>query len=621
MQKLARAVIGTNNVDNCSRYCQTPASKGLSRTVGYGGDSGSISDIEIADLVIIIGSNTSESHPVLATRVKRSHKHRGQRLIVSDLRKHEMAERADIFIRPKPSTDEVWLQAVTKHLIDTGRHDQVFIDQWVNKWDEYRASLEPYTLEYAEKVTGLPVERLKQVADEIASAKNVCVLWAMGVTQHCGGSDTSTAICNMLLATGNFKRPGTGAYPLRGHNNVQGASDFGSMPDVFSGYQKVDNAEIRGKFEADWGVTLPTTVGLDNHEMIRAIHDGKLRAMYIKGEDTITSDANQNDVDEAFRQLDFFVVQDIFFSETCRYADLVLPASPSLEKDGTFVSTERRIQRLYKAMEPLGESKPDWEIITLIAQRFGGAGGWNYKHPSDVMDEVARLTPTFAGVTYERLEGYKSLQWPVAKDGTDQPLLYTKDFPLPGGKATFWPLEYVPPSEEVNETYDLHVNNGRLLEHFEQGNMTYRVPGVVAITPDTFIEVSPELAAERGLTDGRFVQLDSPYGRVRVRVLVTHRVEGKQMYMPMNSTENPVNKMTSAHVDRATHTPAYKELSVKMTVLPEQGEPPLPRRNFRFGHRTPTDGVEVEKKRARSDYWVPGTKTEDKLVQIRTTTS
>jgi len=621
MQKLARAVIGTNNIDNCSRYCQTPASKGLSRTVGYGGDSGSISDIEMADLVICIGTNTSESHPVLATRVKRSHKHRGQRLIVSDIRKHEMAERADIFIRPNPSTDEVWLQAVTKHLIDTGRHNQAFIDQWVNKWDEYRASLELYTLEYAEKITGLPVATLKQVADEIAAVDKVCVLWAMGVTQHCGGSDTSTAICNMLLATGNFKRHGTGAYPLRGHNNVQGASDFGSMPDVFSGYQKVDNAEIRGRFEADWGVTLPITTGLDNHQMIEAIHKGKLKSLYIKGEDTITSDANANDVAEAFAKLEFFVVQDIFFSETCKFADLVLPASPSLEKDGTFVNTERRIQRIYKALEPLGESKPDWQIIQLIAQKMGGAGGWDYKHPSDVMDEVARLTPTLAGVSYERLEGYKTLQWPVAKDGSDQPLLYTKDFPLPGGKATFFPLEYVPPSEEVNETYDLHLNNGRLLEHFEQGNMSNQIPGIKAMTPTTFLEVSPELAAERGLSSGSLVRLESPYGFVRVKVLVSGRVQGKQMYMPMNSTLEPVNKMTSSHVDRATHTPAYKELSVKMTVLEDKGESPLPRRNFRFGHRTPTSGVEVEKKRARLDYHVPGTKPADKLVQIKTTES
>jgi formate dehydrogenase major subunit len=621
MQKLARAVIGTNNIDNCSRYCQTPASKGLSRTVGYGGDSGSIADIEIADLVICVGTNTSESHPVLATRVKRSHKHRGQRLIVSDIRKHEMAERADIFIRPKPSTDEVWIQAVTKYLIDTGRHDQAFIDRWVNKWPEFLKSLEPYTLEHAEEVTGLPVATLKQVADEIAAADKVCVLWAMGVTQHCGGSDTSTSICNLLLATGNFKRPGTGAYPLRGHNNVQGASDFGSMPDVFSGYQKVDSAEIRGKFEADWGVTLPTTTGLDNRKMIEAAQEGKLKSMYIKGEDTITSDANVNDVAEAFAKIDFMVVQDIFFTETCKYADLVLPAAPSLEKDGTFVNTERRIQRIYKALEPLGDSKPDWEIIQLIAQKMGGDGGWHYEHPSDVMDEVARLTPTLEGVTYERLEGYKGLQWPVAKDGSDQPLLYAgdKEFPLPGGKATFFPLEYVPPSEEANSTYDLHLNNGRLLEHFEQGNMSDQIAGIKAMTPSTFLEVSPELADERGLSSGTLVRLESPYGFVRVKVLVTERVSGKQMYMPMNSVLEPVNKMTSSHVDRATHTPAYKELSVKMTVLQDRGESPLPRRNFRFGQRTPTMGVEVEKKRARLDYHVPGTRPADKLVQIKTT--
>jgi formate dehydrogenase major subunit len=621
MQKLARAVVGTNNVDNCSRYCQTPASKGLSRTVGYGGDSGSIADIEMADLVICIGTNTSESHPVLATRVKRSHKHRGQRLIVSDIRKHEMAERADIFIRPNPSTDEVWIQAVTKHLIDTDRHNQAFIDRWVNKWPEFLKSLEAYTLEYAAKITGLPVATLMQIADEIAAVDKVCVLWAMGVTQHCGGSDTSTSICNMLLATGNFKRPGTGAYPLRGHNNVQGASDFGSMPDVFSGYQKVDSAEIRGKFEADWGVTLPITTGLDNRQMIEAAHQGKLKSMYIKGEDTITSDANANDVAEAFAKLDFMVVQDIFFTETCKYAELVLPASPSLEKDGTFVSTERRIQRIYKALEPLGDSKPDWQIIQLIAQKMGGAGGWDYKHPSDVMEEVARLTPILAGVTYERLEGYKSLQWPVAKDGSDQPLLYAGDteFPLPGGKATFFPLEYVPPSEEVNTTYDLHLNNGRLLEHFEQGNMSDQIPGIKAMTPSTFLEVSPELAEERGLSSGTLVRLESPYGFVRVKVLVTGRVSGKQMYMPMNSVLEPVNKMTSSHVDRATHTPAYKELSVKMTVLQDRGDSPLPRRNFRFGKRTPTDGVEVEKKRARLDYHVPGTQPADKLVQIKTT--
>jgi formate dehydrogenase major subunit len=554
---------------------------------------------------------------VLATRIKRSHKHRGQKIICSDLRKHEMAERANIFMRPNPSTDEVWLQAVTKHLIDTGRHDQAFIDKWVNKWPEFQKSLEGYTLEHAEEVTGIPVATLMEVADMIANAKTVSVCWAMGVTQHCGGSDTSTAICNMLLATGNFTRPGTGAYPLRGHNNVQGASDFGSMPDIFSGYQKVDDGAIRGKFEAAWGVTLPVTTGLDNRQMIEAVHEGKLKSMYIKGEDTITSDSNANDVAEAFGKLDFMVVQDIFFSETCRYADLVLPAAPALEKDGTFVNTERRIQRLYKAFEPLGESKPDWEIIKLIAQKLGGAGGWDYSHPSEIMDEVAKLTPHFAGVNYERLEGYKTLQWPVAEDGTDSPLLYTKKFALADGKATFFPLEYVAPSEEVTDQYDLHLNNGRLLEHFEQGNMTLRMPGFTEITPENFVEVSPVLAKERGIESGSWVRLESPYGHIRVQTVVTDRVEGKQMYMGMISVLEPVNKLTSSHVDRTTHTPAYKELSVKMTVLEQKGENPLPRRNFRYGTRTPTEGVEVERKRARADYHVPGTSPNDKLVQIK----
>ena len=620
MQKLARAVIGTNNIDNCSRYCQTPATMGLSRTVKYGGDSGSISDIETAGLVLIIGSNTAESHPVLATRVKRSHKHRGQRLVVADIRKHEMAERADIFFRPNPSTDEVWLSGVAKYILDNNLADMDFVHRWVNKFDAFAKSLEPFTLEHTEQVTGIPRETLITVAHEIVAAKGVCILWAMGVTQHCGGSDTSTAISNLLLLTGNYMKNGAGAYPLRGHNNVQGASDFGSMPNIFPGYQSVDDATIRGKFEADWGVTLPTTKGLDNREMIEAIHEGKLKVLYIKGEDTITSDSNQTDVGEAFRMLDFMIVQDVNFSATCAYADLVLPASPSLEKEGTFTNTERRIQRLYQAFEPLGDSKPDWKILQLIAQKLGGAGGWNYTHPSEIMDEVARLTPLFAGVTYDRLDGYKSLQWPVAADGTDSPLLFKEKFPFPDGKAMFHPLVYLPPSEESSQTYDLHLNNGRMLEHFEQGSMTYRSKGIRELTPRTFVEVSPELAEERGITSGRHVQLTSPYGRLRVQVLVTDRVQGKQLYMPLNSIEDPVNKLTSSHTDRATHTPAFKETAVSMTILPEQGENPLPRGNFRWGKRTPQPGLEIERKWARLDYHVPGTEPADKLVQIKSTT-
>jgi formate dehydrogenase major subunit len=612
MQKLARAVIGTNNMDNCSRYCQAPATQGLFRTVGYGGDSGSIRDIENAGLVLIIGSNTAESHPVLATRVKRAHKLRQQKLIVADLREHEMAKRADLFFRPKPGTDIVWLSAVSRYLLDNGMADTKFLDQWVNGLEEYKKSLAPFTMEFASRTCGLSEDLLKNAARMIAEAKGVCILWAMGVTQHSMGSDTSTAISNLLLITGNYMKTGSGAYPLRGHNNVQGASDHGAMPNFLPGYQSVDDPEARSRFEANWKVQLPSTKGLDNHEMIEAIYEGRLKAMYLFGEEMSLVDSNANFVGDGLSKLDFFVVQDIFFSATCHFADVVLPASPSLEKDGTFTSTERRIQRLYQVLEPLEGSRPDWQIIQDVANRLGAK--WQYQHPSEIYREIASLTPLFAGVSYERLEGFKSLHWPVAADGTDQPLLYTKEFAFPDGKARLFPLALTDPTDQPNAEFDLHLNNGRLLEHFHEGNLTYRVEGIREKTPDTFVEVSPELAKQRGIQSGTWVQLTSRYGQVRVRALVTDRVHGKQLYMPMNSVESPVNRLTSSHTDAVTHTPAYKEASVHLRVLPEVGESPLPRINHRFGHPTPQHGVEVERKWKRPDYRVPG----NGLVQIQT---
>ncbi len=615
MQKLARAVVGTNNVDNCSRYCQSPATQGLFRTVGYGGDSGSIKDIAMAGLVLCIGTNTTESHPVLATRVKQAHKLRGQKLIVADIREHEMARRADIFFQPAPGSDMVWLQAVTKYIFDHNLHKADFIEQWVNKYDEFRASLDWYTMERASEICKVPIETLIQVAEEIARASSVCVLWAMGVTQHMMGSDTSTCISNLLLATGNYMKPGSGAYPLRGHNNVQGASDFGCMPQYFPGYEKIGDEPAHSRYEEGWGVKLPKQKGLDNHEMIDAIYDGKLRGVYLFGEDMYSADSNAHRVGGGFERLDFFVVQDIFFSETCRYADVVLPASPSLEKEGTFVNTERRIQRLYEVFEPLGDSKPDWEIVQLIANRLGAS--WNYTHPADIMHEAASLSPLFAGVTYDRLAGYKTLQWPVAIDGSDQPLLYTTGFPLPDNKATFYPIPYMAPHEVEDEEYDLHLNNGRLLEHFHEGNMTYRVDGIHQETPERWLEVSPELAEHRKLVSGQWVDIESRRGKLRLQVLVTDRVRGNQMFVPLNDPQNPVNVLTSSDVDHVTHTPAYKELAVKMKVLPWRGENPLRLLNFRNGHPTPQNGVEVERKWKRSDYRMPGVPPENaKLVQI-----
>jgi len=385
------------------------------------------------------------------------------------------------------------------------------------------------------------------------------------------------------------------------------------MPNFLPGYQPIDDSVVRRRFEDRWHVLLPSTKGLDNHEMVDAIHQGKLKAMYLFGEEMSLVDSNATYVGAAFGKLEFFVVQDIFFSATCKFADVVLPACPSLEKEGTFTSTERRIQRLYRVFEPAEGSRPDWQIVQQIANRLGAS--WNYQHTSEVMDEVASLTPMFAGVNYQRLEGYKTLQWPVAADGSDEPLLYAKRFNFPDGKARLFPLEWREAPEQPDTEFDLHLNNGRLLEHFHEGNLTYRSPGIKEKTPDTFVEISPELAEERGIQSGSLVQLTSRRGRLRVRAVVTDRVHNGEIYMPMNSTESPVNVLTGSHTDPVTHTPAYKETAVKLEVLSQEGENPLPRTNSRFGHPTPQRGVEVERKWKRADYKAPGAG----LVEIRTT--
>lgn len=604
MQKLARQVIGTNNIDNCSRYCQTPATKGLFRTVGHGGDSGSIDDIASAELVITIGSNTAESHPVLASRIKRSQKLFGQQLYVFDLRKHEMARRANAFYQPKSGTDLVWLSAVTKYILDQGWEDEAFLTDWVNGFEEYRESLGPFTMEYASQMTGIGIVELKKVAEKVAKSESVAVCWAMGVTQHMRGSDTSTAISNLLLITGNYGKPGTGAYPLRGHNNVQGCSDFGSMPNFYPGYEKTTDAKVREKYEKAWGVNLPHGTGKDNHEMIEAIHDGELSAMYVLGEDTGIVDANINYVTDAFEKLDLFIVQDLFLTKTAEYADVVLPASPSLEKDGTFTNTERRIQRLYKALDPLEGTKPDWVILQSVAKAMNFE--WGYTHPSEIMEEAAGLATMFAGVSYDRLEGYKSLQWPVQADGTDEPLLFTEGFPFEDKKAKLFPLDFEL-QYDTDDEYDLHVNNGRLLEHFHEGNMTYKSEGIRRKTPNAFIEVSEELARDRGIKEGAEVKLISRAGEATGVVTVTDRVKGKEIFLPLNDNgKSAVNFLTDNRVDKDTNTPAYKEIAVKMKVLKKKGKSPIPPNNHRRGNPVPQISVKVQDKWKRADYQFPG---------------
>ncbi|PFP28565.1 formate dehydrogenase subunit alpha [Bacillus sp. AFS073361] len=600
IQKTARQVFGTNNVDNCSRYCQSPASWGLQQTGGIGGDSGTIQDIAGAGLVILVGCAPAEGHPVLATRIKRAQKLHGQKLITVDVRRHEMGDRADLFVRPKQGTDYVWLSAITKYIIDQGWHDVKFITDHVNHYDEFLDMMEPYSLEEAEKITGITKETLIRMAEMIRDADGTVICWGMGVTQNIAGSHTSVAIANLLLATGNMMRPNAGAYPLRGHNNVQGAADMGTMPNIFPGYQSVTNIEIREKFEKAYGVKISPNPGLDNIEMLGAVDRGEMKAMYIAGEDMAWVDADSNHTQAMLAKLDFLVVQEIFLTTTAQFADVILPGAPSLEKDGTFTNTERRVQRLYQALQPLGDSKPDWWILTQLAKKMGF--DWNYSHPSEIFDEMASLTPFFSQCNYEVLEGWNSFHW-GSLDGSNTPLLFQDGFNFPDKKARFGLFDYVPPMEFPQE-FDLALDNGRLLEHFHEGNLTQKSEGLNYKFPKVFVEVSPELAKERSVKDGSFVRLVSPYGAIKLPVLVTDRVEGKTVYVPMHSSshESAVNLLTGGAVDVVTHTPAYKQTKVRMEVLEQNGENPLPRYNPRNATRTPQMGLEIYRKWERGDY-------------------
>ena len=606
-QKIARLIFGTNNVDNSSRYCQNPATQGLFRTVGYGGDAGSIKDLQQAELIVIVGSNLSENHPVIASHIKQSHKHHGQKLLVVDPRRHEMAERANCYLRVKPGTDMVWASAMARYMFDHGYADEDFLRERVVQVEEYRASLEPFTLEFASDITGLSVAELTVAAEMIGNAGSVCLLWAMGITQHSHGADTSTALSNLLLVTGNYGRPGTGGYPMRGHNNVQGASDFGCLSNIYPGYEKVTDQTKREKWAKAWGVAteaLSDKVGADNFQMIQQAHAKKLRAMYIIGEETAFSDADSTKVHEAFSRLDFMVVQDIFMSRTAEFADVVLPGCPGVEKEGTFVNTERRIQHFSPAMPPLGDSRPDWQILTDLAARLGHP--WRYPNPGAIMAEAASIAEIFAGVSYEQLVGWQSQQWPVKADGSSTPLLYTDTFHFPDGKARLYALKWQPPAESADNEYDLLLNNGRMLEHFQSTNQTGQGGRILSLSPNWFVEISPQLAADRQLQEGDWVSIASRRGNLEVPVVITERVHGNVLFIPIHHGKPGVNGLTGDHHDPDVNTPAYKEIAVKMHKLNRPPQPnPLPQHNFRYGQRTPLDHLPVEGKWQQSGYQQP----------------
>ena len=564
MQKFCRAVLGTNNIDHCARLCHAPSVAGLVQSFGSGAMTNSINEAEGAACILAIGTNTSVSHPIIGLRIKRAVQN-GARLIVANPMKIDICRFADIWLRLRPGTDVALLMGMMKVIVDENLLDSSFIEQRCQDFDVFKDSLSNFGLDFVEQVTGVPSKDIAEAARIYATSKPATILfYTMGITQHSHGTDNVLATANLAMLTGNVGKPSSGVNPLRGQNNVQGACDMGSLPNVYPGYQAVSDPTIREKFESGWGCGLPPSPGLTLVEMLEAAYQRKIKALYLIGENPVLSDPDSQHVREALSRLDFLVAQDIFLSETAKLAHVVLPAASFAEKDGTFTNTERRVQRVRKAIEPIGDSKPDWWIVCQVAARLG-AKGFNYSHPFDIMEEIRSLTPSYGGISYQRLEN-GGIQWPCPTDdhpGT--PILHTKIFTR--GKGRFIPLEYIPSGEIPDENYPLILTTGRSLYHFHTGTMTRKVAGLNTIEPEGTVEICHDDASRLGIAQGDKVKVSSRRGEVITKAEVTEALPPGVVFMTFHFAESAANILTNPKLDPASKIPELKVSAVKVQKL------------------------------------------------------
>jgi len=523
----------------------------------------SIPDLEEADCILIIGSNTTEQHPIIGTRILRAHEERGAKLIVADPRRIQMSLNGDLWLRQRPGSDVAWLNGMMNIIINEGLADQEFIANRTEGFKEVRETVAKYTPDVVERISGIPQEELRQAALMYGQAERAAIVYAMGITQHTSGVDHVKACANLAMITGNLGWPGTGVNPLRGQNNVQGACDMGALVNVYPGYQAVVNPEFKQKFEEAWGVTgLSDKVGLTVVEMIDAAAQGRVKAMYIMGENPVLSDPDSHHVVEGLKNLDFLVVQDIFLTETAQLADVVLPGCSYAEKGGTFTGTDRRIQLVRQAIPPLGDSKADWVIICELAQRMG-ASGFDYESPAKIMDELTSVTPLYGGVGYQRLEELGFLQWPcrTAEDpGT--PYLHKGRFTRGLGKMHV--VEYQDPAELPDEEYPFILTTGRNIFHFHTGSMTRRSAKLEQESPEAYVELNPEDAAELGVSEGGRVKLTSRRGEIQTKAWVTKRVPQGVVFAPFHFAEAAANILTNPALDPVAKIPEYKVCAVRL---------------------------------------------------------
>jgi formate dehydrogenase alpha subunit len=561
-QKLIRAAIGTNNVDHCARLCHAPTVAGLVAAFGSGAMTNSIDEILDADCILVTGSNTTEAHPIVAQEIRRAVR-RGGTLIVVDPRRIELAELAHFHLRQRPGTDVAWINGFCHLILEEGLWDEEFVRERCENFEEFARAVERYTPEYVEEITGIPAALLREAARAFGRAQRGMIFYSMGLTQHTSGTDNVLAIANLALLTGNVGRRSTGVNPLRGQNNVQGACDLAALPNVLPGYQKLSDREVRGKFEAAWGVKLPEKPGLTVVEMFQAALAGEVRGMLIMGENPMVSDPDISHVAEALEKLEFLAVIDIFPNETTRFADVILPAASFAEKDGTFTSTERRVQRLRRALDPPGEARPDWEILCELSTRLGYP--MSYRHPGEIMDEIASLTPIYGGISYRRLEG-EGLQWPCpSPDHPGTPFLHKDRFPR--GKGRFHAVEFREPAELPDAEYPLILTTGRVLWHFHSRTMTGRVEGLHELVPEAYVEINPADAGGLGIRDGERVRVSSRRGSIELVAKVTERVPQGTVFIPFHFGDQAANVLTNPALDPVSKIPEYKACAVRVEPI------------------------------------------------------
>ncbi len=563
IQKFARLVIGNNNIDHCARLCHASSVTGLAAAFGSGAMTNSIGDLAEAKAFLVIGSNTTEQHPIIGLELRKAVR-RGGRLILADPRKIDLARYATLHLQHRPGTDVALLNGLAHVILKEGLEEREFIAQRTENFEAWREVVEAYTPERVSEITGVKVEDLNAAARIYATSKPAALLYAMGITQHTSGHQNVLACANLSMLTGNIGLPGGGVNPLRGQNNVQGACDMGALYDVLPGYQKVTDEGARQKFEEAWGQSLPSKPGLTVVEIFNAAAQGEIRGIYIMGENVVLSDPHSRHVQEALEALDFLVVQEIFLSETAQLADVVLPAASFAEKEGTITNTERRVQRSRQAIPPVGESKPDWEIICDLARRMEGVdpAQWGYSHPSEIMEETARLSPLYGGISYERLED-EGLQWPCPhSDHPGTSILHVGRFTR--GLGHFSPVEQMPPDEQTDEEYPLILTTGRVLEHWHTGTMTRRVSGLERLVPEERIRMNPLDAAQREIEDGDWARIASRRGEVRARVEATEECAPGVVFMTFHFSEAATNLLTNPALDPVAKIPELKVCAVQV---------------------------------------------------------